>query len=550
MDNKSYLSKFWIFIIITLTLFSIGYFNHFHKDWPNPNETVRLYLSIAISDRGEFNIDNEITKYGVIWDRAVYKNKTYSDKAPGISFAAVPPLFINKIVHKYILKKSPSIKISYLIAVFSTSVLFTLISIYFLLKLLALYKISFQSTLLSLLALVYGTYLNTYSILFFGHQFSASLLFISFVFIEIYLKENKKPLYIISAAFLSSYAFISEYPTIFISIILLLYLIISSKDLKVILYSLSAIIPVILLMYYLNICFGSIFSTGYQHLDSETFSRIHQEGILGFKYPSIKALFNLTFGSLRGLFFFSPVLLFSVIYFFKYGLKSNFIKLILILSIGYLLLISSFGYWIGGDTAGARHLIPLNYFLIIPLALFLEENQKSPLILSLFFGLLIISVHNVVVTNLSWPFFPPQFLNPLSDFAYILIRDGFITGSIANISGIYSYASAGIYLFVIVLTIVTISIFILRHFYAGYIIAIQIFLIWILFITLLFPSKPDENNFREIKRIEKSFDPKPEMRLLYPDIKTSEYYICIKRGNMLIKNGFLIESLKEYRCKR
>ncbi len=550
MSNYRILSKFWLFVILLAPLFLLTYFNHFHKDWPNPNETARLYLALAIAERGEFNIDSEISRYGVIWDRAVYKNKIYSDKAPGISFASVPALFLSKIVHKYLIGKSPNLRTSYILAILSTSVLLTLISLLFLIKLFNIYNLSLNTSLISLLTLVAGTYLNTYSMLFFGHQFSSALLLISFVLIEIYIRENRKPVYIISAAFFASYAFISEYPTILISAIMFLYLLIESKEKKVILYSISAVVPVLLLMHYFNTCFGSPFSTGYQHLDSETFARIHREGLLGFKYPDPKAIVNLLFGSQRGLLFFSPVLIFAFAGLMKSVFRSGLARFILILSVLYILLISSFGYWIGGDAAGARHLMPLNYFLIIPLAFLLEEKQKSPLILSVFFGLLFISVHNITVTNISWPFFPPQFLNPIGDFAYILIKDGYVTNSVANLFDIYGYGSAGIFLLVLFLILITSAIFYLRDYLKGYIIAAEIFIIWVLIIMILFPSKPDEGNYREIKRIENSFDPKPETYLPFEKYPKSDYKICIKRGNVLLKNSNISDALREYRCSR
>ncbi|MCX7959230.1 MAG: hypothetical protein N3B13_09300, partial [Deltaproteobacteria bacterium] len=317
---------------------------------------------------------------------------------------------------------------------------------------------------------------------------------------------------------------------------------------RVIIYSLSAIVPVLLLMHYFNTCFGSVFSTGYQHLDSETFSRIHREGLLGFKYPDPKAILNLLFGSQRGLFFFSPVMIFAVLNIVKEGLKSGLNRLIPTIFLSYTLLISSFGYWIGGDAAGARHLLPLNYFLIVPSAFFLEKNQKNLFLISLFFGLLFVSVHNIITTNLSWPFFPPQFLNPIADFAYILINDGYITNSVSNLFGIYGYSSAGIYIFVVLLILLVSAVFTLRNYIQGYIIALQILVIWILFILILFPTKPDENNYREIKRIQNSFDPKPALIIPFGKYNKTDYKICIKRGNMLVKEGNFAQVLKEYRC--
>ncbi|MCX7943972.1 MAG: hypothetical protein N2746_05625 [Deltaproteobacteria bacterium] len=549
MNKQRHLSKFWSVLFIFFSTFIITYFNHFHKDWPNPNETVRLYLTLAISDRGDFNIDKEINQFGVIWDRAVYKNKIYSDKAPGISFAAVPVIYINKLFHKYVLKKSPSLKTNYMLAVLSTSTLSTIISLVFLIQLFSLYEFSLTTTMLALFSLILGTYTNTYSMLFFGHQFASALLFISFVLVEMYIRKDRKPIYIISAAFLASYAFISEYPTILISMLIFVYLFVEVREKKILIYSISALIPVLLLMHYFNSCFGSIFSTGYQHLDSETFSRIHKEGILGFKYPDPKALLGLLFGSQRGLLFFSPIFLLSILYLLK-SKKLRAIKFIMVTFCSYTLLISSFGYWIGGDAAGARHLIPLNYFLIIPLAFFIEEKRRNPLVMSFFFGLLFISAHNVIVTNLSWPFFPPQFLNPLADFAYILINDGYITNSVLNVFNIYGYSVVGVFLCILLFVLILTLLFVIKDFFNGYLIILQMVMIWILCLLILFPTRPDESNYREIKRIESSFDPRPTKSLPFERYVKGDYKICLKRGNVLVKRGNNVEAIREYRCMR
>ena len=551
MNKDRHLSTFWTFAILLLSTFVLGFFFHFHKDWPNPNETVRLYLSLAIADSGRLNIDREIDKYGVIWDRAVYNGRIYSDKAPGISFAASIPIFVSKVVYKTLLHKEPPLKTYYVIAVIFTSLLATIVALFFLIKLLSLYNLSFFSTLLAVLALILCTYANTYSMLFFGHAFSSALLFIAFVLIEFYIKQDRKPAYVMIAAFLASYAFISEYPTIFISLMLLVYLFISTREKKIFLFSAAALIPLLLLIYYQYKCFGKPFSTGYEHLDSETFSRIHKEGLLGFKYPNPKALVNLLFGSQRGLFFFSPVLLLAIYMFFKDRLRGQLTKLTSAIFVFYTLLISSFGYWIGGDAAGARHLLPLNFFLIIPLSFALEEIKNRKFMLSLFFGLLVISGLNIISSTVSWPFFPPQFLNPLADFCGIMIKEGFIThsiiGSLFNIRG---FDSLGIYLLPIAVVVILAMVFSLKNYHWGYVIVAEMLTLWVLFLSLLFPTKPDEGNFREIIRIEKAFDPKTKLEIPFANYPKNEDYVCIKRGNMLVRSGETIGAIKEYRCSK
>lgn len=550
MSKDIYLSKFWKIVVLLFAVFVLTYFHHFHKDWPNPNETVRLYLAIAIAEDGRLNIDKEMERYGVVWDRAIYKQKTYSDKAPGISLVSAIPVLLCHNFYKNILHREPSLRVYYITSVLFSSTLLTLISILSLMRLFEIYGLSIRTTILSIIVLTLGTYSNTYSMLFFGHQFVSSLLFISFTFIELYIRYKRNPLYIISASFLAGFSFISEYPTILISVAMFTYLILLVRKKEIFIYSLPAVLPIILLLVYFFLCFGSFFSTGYSHLDSETFSKIHREGFVGFTYPSLKAFINLMFGSQRGIFFFSPVLLFSLLYLLRHFHRSALMKFHFLLFLTYSLFISSFGYWIGGDAAGARHLLPLNYFLIVPLAFFIDDIKKGTSnYLPLFYGLLIVSIFNIILSTASWPFFPPQFLNPLSDFVMILLREGYITHSIVNLIGVYSFSSLGIYLLFILTVILTIIIFELKKDIPSYIITAEIFLIWILLISVIFPLKPDENNFKEIIRIEKAFDPRLSPRMPYERYAKKEDYICIKRGNMLMRSSDVLEAIKEYRCR-
>lgn len=550
MNKDTYLSTFWKIVVLLFVAFVLTYFHHFHKDWPNPNETVRLYLAIAIAEDGRLNIDKEMERYGVVWDRAIYNQKTYSDKAPGISLVSAIPVFLCHNFYKNLLHREPSLQVYYITSVLFSSILFTLISILSLMRLFEIYGLSIRTTILSIIVLTLGTYSNTYSMLLFGHQFVSSLLFISFTLIELYIRYKRNSWYIISASFLAGFSFISEYPTLLISIAMFIYLILSVRKKEIFIYLLPAVLPVILLLIYSYLCFGSPFSTGYSHLDSESFSKIHREGFMGFTYPNLKAFINLMFGSQRGIFFFSPVLLLSFLYLIRHFLRSALMKFHLLLFFTYSLFISSFGYWIGGDAAGARHLLPLNYFLIVPLGFFIDDIKKrTPDYLPLFYGLLMVSMFNIILSTATWPFFPPQFLNPLSDFAMILLRDGYITHNVANLIGVYSFSSLGIYMLFILTVILTIIIFDLKKHIASYIIAVEILLIWILFISVIFPSKPDESNFKEIIRIEKAFDPRLSPHMPYEKYAQKEYYICVKRGNMLMRSSDTLKAIKEYRCR-
>ncbi|HYK41859.1 MAG TPA: hypothetical protein VE007_05665, partial [Thermoanaerobaculia bacterium] len=56
----------------------------------SPNELSRYELVVSIVDRGSFSIGPELARFGDHEDKSVYAGRFYSNKAPGLSLAAVP----------------------------------------------------------------------------------------------------------------------------------------------------------------------------------------------------------------------------------------------------------------------------------------------------------------------------------------------------------------------------------------------------------------------------------------------------------------------------
>ena len=102
-----------------------------------------------------------------------------------------------------------------------------------------------------------------------------------------------------------------------------------------------------------------------------------------------------------GLFFFYPVLLFSLLglIFFKKTFKIETI-LIILLFFTFLLMNSMMVMWWGGSSFGPRHLTPVIPFLALPLPLVLEKILKKKSISAVFLIFLIFSVfHNLISLN-------------------------------------------------------------------------------------------------------------------------------------------------------
>ena len=54
------------------------------------------------------------------------------------------------------------------------------------------------------------------------------------------------------------------------------------------------------------------FDVTYRHMSDQIHMSQHSQGVVGFRLPEMSALFALLLSSSRGLFFFSPVLLFAI----------------------------------------------------------------------------------------------------------------------------------------------------------------------------------------------------------------------------------------------
>ena len=80
--------------ILFNNLFNFPYFAGINS----ANELPRIYLTMAMVDRHAFNIDPELRKYVDSPDTSAFRGKLYSNKAPGMSFLAVPAYWAQKLV--------------------------------------------------------------------------------------------------------------------------------------------------------------------------------------------------------------------------------------------------------------------------------------------------------------------------------------------------------------------------------------------------------------------------------------------------------------------
>jgi hypothetical protein len=124
--------------------------------------------------------------------------------------------------------------------------------------------------------------------------------------------------------------------------------------------ALGALGPALLLGGYHWLCFGAPWRTGYSFVVDPKFAAGHAKGFLGIRLPALDALWGLTFGRLRGLFYVSPIALALVAGLCARARARDRTALAAVCACVALLLVNgSYYMWWGGAAAAPRHLVPV-----------------------------------------------------------------------------------------------------------------------------------------------------------------------------------------------
>ena len=370
----------------------------------NFNTESRLFVAFSIVDHHSLAIDSYHRRLG---DESYYRGHYYSDKAPGLALLAVPAYAALRVAEPKYRGESyvPHSQMRYSITRSTVLIRYAITYVLLILPsavfgvLLWLFLAGFTQSdgLALLLAGVYslGTIAYVYSTQLFSHQFAAILLFSAFLLL--YAKVRRKPrdrrvlLFAGLAGLLAGYAFISEYPAILIACLLGLYafVVAQSKARATVAFFAGVAPPVLLNVLYNVIAFGKPFATGYAYVHSNLYqSRVHA-GVFGLanplsygiQAPSWDSIWQITFGTYRGIFLISPVLLlfFAGVGFMwkRRDLRPEF-WLCLAIVVLYFLMDASRGVgqngWSGGWSVASRHLTPILPFMAVPMALGLRSR--------------------------------------------------------------------------------------------------------------------------------------------------------------------------------
>ncbi len=394
------LIQWWLFIVLLIS------YTYFFPRWADWSQNSRLNLTLAIVDHGSLSVD---PYFGNTGDYAKFEGHYYTDKAPGPSFLGVPvymafrPILHSGPVQSVLERLSNNAAFSDTLNEEGTGLQTDKIYYFVVLVIVTFFVSSVLSALLGVLlyrflremsvsrpwavvgALIYGlaTPAFTYAGAFFSHQLTAFLLFCAF-YIGFKIKLGQlSPAWLIAAGFMLGYSLISEYPTFLIALGVFIYIVwhlVQSQLFRrwIVPFIASGAVPGILLVAYNFAIFHTPLPVGYEY--SELYTDIHSQGLISLTYPHAEALWGITFGSFRGLFYVAPVLLLAVIGIVLWWQWRRFQAEAIVCTwalVSFLLFNGSSVMWQGGYSVGPRYLVPMIPFLALGFGpLFIHWGQR------------------------------------------------------------------------------------------------------------------------------------------------------------------------------
>lgn len=367
--------------------------------WADPNQNSRLDMVVAVVEDGTFQIDRYVEN---TVDYARVGDHYYSDKPPGAAFLGIPvyaglkavldlPIFgqvveqlgNNQAFQATLREGGTGInaqKVRFAIAQVVLTVVISVSSSVALGLLLYSLLLGMGVRRGAGIAAVIGYGLLTpalaYAGAFYSHQLSAAMLVGAFALARGDRFDRIGRL--VGIGFLLGYAVISEYPVVLVAGVLFLFIagrLLHAKALgKVVWVVLPAAALGVGLMAYNNTVFGGPFNLGYGF--SEQWETQHQTGFMSLTLPHWDAIWGITFGAFRGLFFFSPLLLLGIPGLFTWW-KSGKYRAEWWVSLASVLVMflfnSSSVMWWGGFAVGPRYFLPALPFLALALGFAFER---------------------------------------------------------------------------------------------------------------------------------------------------------------------------------
>jgi hypothetical protein len=348
-------------------------------------------------DRTRYELTRHLVLYHTLvlepnlFDRALFAGRTYSDKAPGMSFLAVPAYEAERVVGvakapaEWEAKGDPSL---WLIHVLTSGLLF-LVSVFVVGRL----GERLVAGAGAATAAIFGvaTLAAPLAPTFFEHDAAGAFAIAAFAFAWV----GRRPRAIAAAGFCAGTSVLFQYATGLIALALLAYCAWRHRR-RALWFLAGAVPPAVALGAYDWAAFGSPFHLSYRYV-ANAYTESQHHGFFGIGVPTLGGLKDVLVGT-RGLLYFSPVLLAAAVglwLLWRSGVRAEamlagvVVVLFLLLNAGYFLVY-------GGGTPGPRFFAPALPFLALGLPCALARWPRPTLVLAL------VSAVLTTVDSLSW----------------------------------------------------------------------------------------------------------------------------------------------------
>ena len=428
-----------------------------YPEYLGPNEASRAMQTIALYERGELTVNEEVKRFGNNCDIIEAHGRRYPDKVPGSSFWL---LLFAPIVDLLTQGRLSLVQLLY----FGRVLALTLPFVFFLYALgRALEEICSSAAAWGLvLAYALGTNASVYATVYFSHDLAAIACGMAFIL----LWQNRRRRRFIMAGLLAGLAVLLELSTSVIFMVLAGFAFFQAERgsrIKSLAQYLIGSLPMILaLMVYDRLCFGSPFLLPF-HFQAGDHVDVNKTTFLGFGFPTLKALFGLLFSPACGLFFYSPWLFtsfFALFYASRFPTRTSFLVSYLA-PWSLIILISSYHFWHGGWSIGPRYLTACLPFFLFPLAVLLGCVASPWRHLLLLFvvataGVSIAAHSLVLISYIYYPLGPHEFF---SNFVTVLsipfLKSGHGAYTAANFFGASVPLSQALYVLLLAFILTT-----------------------------------------------------------------------------------------------
>lgn len=425
-------------VVVGAFLLFCAYFSGFFPPFSNPNELSRFQTVVAFVETGTFAIDGELAALGDHEDKAAAGGHFYSNKAPGLSLAAIPVYVLLRVLLPR--PDSPTAPIFALLRFLTVSLVSALALGRFARRLSLRPEWASVAPLVTF-AVGFGSPFLYYARSFFGHAWTAALLFLAWDALsagEAGPPGRRRDLSGAVAGFLAGWAAISEYtmaPVVLALAVRAAFPPGGRRARQFLFFVAGASVPLGVVLAYQAACFGSPFVPSYAREAYPAYAELAARRFFGFGAPDLKVALAYFFHPARGILLFSPFFFWAGPGFARW-LRSKrdradgvFALSALVVSV---LALSAYPNWHGGWSFGSRYLLPLLFLTAASLPFALGSSLSR----GFFAAAVVFSVGANVLATLSWPNFPLDFSFPPATASAWFLARGWVAPNVGSALGL------------------------------------------------------------------------------------------------------------------